>query len=57
VTADPDRGAIVSAAGAREAVKLLRAGQVMHITGAGHNIRRDRYAPFRDAVLAFLQAH
>lgn len=57
VTADPDRGAIVSPAGAREAVKLLRAGQVVHITGAGHNIRRDHYAPFRDAVLAFLQAH
>ena len=57
VTADPDRGAIVSPAGVREAVKLLRAGQVVHITGAGHNIRRDHYAPFRDAVLAFLQAH
>lgn len=57
VTADVDRGAIVSPAGAREALGLLRAGQVAHISGAGHNIRRDNYAPFRDAVIPFLKAH
>jgi N-formylmaleamate deformylase len=56
VTAAPDRGAIVSPAGAREAAGLLRAGQVVHIAGAGHNIRRDNYAPFRDAVIPFLKA-
>ena len=57
VTADPDLGAIVSPESAREAAGLLRAGQVVRIDGAGHNIRRDKYAPFRDAVLAFLKEH
>ncbi|HEX6738455.1 MAG TPA: alpha/beta hydrolase [Vicinamibacteria bacterium] len=57
VTADPDRGAIVAPAAAREAAGLLRAGQVVRIEGAGHNIRRDQYAAFRDAVLPFLKAH
>ena len=57
VTADLDRGAIVSPAGAREATGLLRAGQIVQIPNAGHNIRRDNYPPFRDAVLPFLQAH
>ncbi len=57
VTADVDRGAIVSPTGAREALGLLRAGQVAHIPSAGHNIRRDHYAPFRDAVVPFLKAH
>jgi len=57
VTADLDRGAIVSPAGAREASGLLRAGQVVHIPNAGHNIRRDNYPPFRGAVIPFLQAH
>jgi N-formylmaleamate deformylase len=57
VTADTERGAIVSLAAAQEAAGLLRAGQVVRIEGAGHNIRRDKYAPFRDAVLPFLKEH
>jgi pimeloyl-ACP methyl ester carboxylesterase len=57
VTAEVERGGIVSAAGAREALGLLRAGQNVHIPGAGHNIRRDNYPPFRDAVISFLRAH
>lgn len=57
VTADLDRGAIVSPAGAREAAGLLHDGQIVHIPNAGHNIRRDNYPPFRDAVLPFLRAH
>ncbi len=28
--------------------------RVAHIPGAGHNIRRDRYEPYRAAVAAFL---
>ena len=57
VTADPGRGAIVSPAAAREAAGLLRAGQVVRVADAGHNVRRDNYAPFRDAVIPFLKAH
>jgi N-formylmaleamate deformylase len=57
VTADQDLGAIVSPAAAQEAAGLLCAGQVAHIAGAGHNIRRDKYVPFRDAVAPFLKEH
>jgi pimeloyl-ACP methyl ester carboxylesterase len=57
VTADTERGAIVSPEAAREALGLLRAGQVVRIDGAGHNIRRDKYAPFRDAAIPFLKEH
>jgi len=54
ITADPERGAIVTPNVAREAVAGLHAGRVVHVPGAGHNIRREAYAPFRDAVTAFL---
>ena len=57
LTADVARGAIVTPAAAREAAGLLRAGQVVQIPNAGHNIRRDNYPAYRDAVRAFLQAH
>lgn len=54
ITADPERGAIVTPNVAQEAVAGLHAGRTVHISGAGHNIRREAYAPFRDAVTAFL---
>lgn len=54
VTADPERGAIITPAQAEEAIGLMRAARVAHIPGAGHNIRRERYEPFRAAVTAFL---
>lgn len=57
VTADTALGALVSPESAREASALWRSGEVAHIAGAGHNIRRDKYAPFRDAVVPFLKAH
>lgn len=57
VTADTTRGALVSPAAAQEAAGILRDGQVVRIENAGHNIRRDNYTPFRDAVIPFLTAH
>lgn len=54
VTADPARGAIITPAQAREIVGLLRDGREVNIPDAGHNIRRDQYEPFREAVMAFL---
>jgi pimeloyl-ACP methyl ester carboxylesterase len=54
ITGDPERGGIVTPEGAEEAKRVLRNGRVVHIAGAGHNIRRDRYEPFRDAVVGFL---
>lgn len=55
ITADPDRGAIVTPAAAEEAATLLRNGRVVHIGGAGHNIRREQYEQYKAAVVAFLQ--
>lgn len=54
VTADTDRGAIVTPEIAAEATHLWRTGKVVHIPGAGHNIRRENYEPYRAAVTAFL---
>jgi pimeloyl-ACP methyl ester carboxylesterase len=54
ITADPERGGIVTTAVAEEAAHLWRTGQIVHIPGAGHNIRREQYEPYRAAVSAFL---
>lgn len=54
ITADPERGAIVTPETAAEAARLWRTGRIVHISGAGHNIRREQYEPFRAAVTAFL---
>lgn len=48
-------GAIVTEKTAQEALRLLRDGRVVHIPGAGHNIRRERFEGYVDAVLAFLR--
>ncbi len=55
ITADPERGGIVTPDVAREAAQLWRTGRVVQIADAGHNIRRDQYEPFRTAVVAFLK--
>ncbi|MDQ2788101.1 MAG: alpha/beta hydrolase [Chloroflexota bacterium] len=55
ITADPARGGIVTPDVANEAAHLWRTGRVVQIAGAGHNIRRDQYEPFRAAVTAFLK--
>jgi pimeloyl-ACP methyl ester carboxylesterase len=54
VTGDPERGAFITPEVAREAMQLLPAGSLVHVRGAGHNIRRERYQPYRAAVAAFL---
>ena len=54
ITADPERGGIVTPAVAEEAAHLWRTGRIVHIPGAGHNIRREQYEPYRAAVSAFL---
>ena len=48
-------GAIVTPEIAQEALALLRDGRVVHIPGAGHNIRREGFEGYREAVLAFLR--
>lgn len=53
---DPVLGAIVSPESAREAASLWRRGQVVHIPGAGHNIRRDQFERTLAAIRSFLCA-
>jgi pimeloyl-ACP methyl ester carboxylesterase len=54
ITGDPELGAIVTPEAAQEATQLWKNGEVVHISGAGHNIRRDRYDETMAAVRAFL---
>jgi pimeloyl-ACP methyl ester carboxylesterase len=54
ITGDPELGASVTPETAQEAAHLWKQGEVVHIAGAGHNIRRDRYAEMMAAVKAFL---
>lgn len=55
ITADPERGAIVTPEVEQEVATLWPNGRVLHIAGAGHNIRREQYEQFIDAVESFLQ--
>lgn len=54
VTADAALGAIVTLEVAQEAVALLPQGRLAHIAGAGHNIRRERFEAYVEAVRGFL---
>ena len=57
LTGDPLLGGIVSPETASEAVQLLPSLQVVHLQGAGHNIRRERFDGFLSAVAEFLGEH
>lgn len=52
--ADPERGGGVTAERAAEMQNLLPQLQTVHIAGAGHNIRREQFAAYMDAVKSFL---
>ena len=54
ITGDPELGVVVTPEVAQQAAQLWKQGEVVHIAGAGHNIRRDRYAEMMGAVKAFL---
>lgn len=54
ITADPARGAIVTEEGANALRALVPQARVVHIPGAGHNIRREQFAHYIEAVRAFL---
>jgi len=54
ITADVAEGAIVSPQVAAEAVGLLTKGRMVHIPGAGHNIRREQFEAYMTAVSEFL---
>jgi pimeloyl-ACP methyl ester carboxylesterase len=54
VTADPDKGGIVTPEAAEEAQRLNPQVQVARMRGAGHNVRREQFAAFLGAVQTFL---
>jgi N-formylmaleamate deformylase len=54
VTADPDK-AIVTPAIAQQATEMNDLIRWVRIEGAGHNIRRERFEPFVQAVTEFLK--
>ena len=54
ITAEVEKGAIVPAETAREAQELNGRIRVVHIPGAGHNIRRENYPAYMKAVREFL---
>ena len=56
ITGDPARGGIVTPAAAEEARRLARDLRVVNVPDVGHNIHRDNYPPYRDAVAAYLRA-
>jgi N-formylmaleamate deformylase len=53
-TADQDKGGLVSPGAAAHVARLVRKCYVVHVPDAGHNIRRDQFDPFFDAVSTFL---
>lgn len=54
ITGDAAKGVVISPAQAAEAQTLNARLQVVNIAGTGHCIRRDDFAPFMQAVRAFL---
>ena len=54
ITADVAEDAIVTPEVAAAAVKLMPKGRVVHIPGAGHNIRREQFEAYMTAVREFL---
>lgn len=56
LTADVEKGAILSAEMAQAAVSVNPRIRVVHIPGAGHNVRREAYPAFMKAVRDFLKS-
>jgi pimeloyl-ACP methyl ester carboxylesterase len=57
ITADLDRGAILTEAETAALQALVPHIQVVQIPGAGHNIRREQFARYLEVVRAFLAEH
>jgi N-formylmaleamate deformylase len=54
ITADPERGALVTDERAEALKALVPHLQIVHVPEAGHNIRRDQFARFLHVIRAFL---
>ena len=55
VTADVDKGGIVSPENAQKAREMNPLIRVAHIAGVGHNIRRENFSAYMAAVTGFLK--
>jgi pimeloyl-ACP methyl ester carboxylesterase len=55
ITADTEKGAIVTPQVAKKAVKMNSYIRAVHIPGAGHSIRRENYPAYIQAVRGFLK--
>jgi N-formylmaleamate deformylase len=55
LTGDPSRGSIVTPEVAQQALHSWSDGTLVHIEGAGHNIRREQYNAYITAVREFLR--
>jgi len=56
ITADPEKGGIITPEVAEEASRAQPSLKVVRLRGAGHNIRREQFDAFVQAVRAFLVA-
>ena len=54
ITADPERGAIVTPETAEALKSMVPQAKVTHIPGAGHSIHRDQFTRYMELVRAFL---
>ena len=54
ITADPDRGALVTPQVAQQVAEMNGVIQVAHIPGAGHNIRREQFQAYVREAKKFL---
>ena len=54
IRSDRDKGSMISAESAAEAAAMNPLVQVVHVPGAGHNIRRENFDGYIKAVKAFL---
>jgi N-formylmaleamate deformylase len=55
ITADPERGAIVTPEDGEALRTFIPQLTVRHITGAGHSIHREQFEPFMEEVQSFLR--
>jgi N-formylmaleamate deformylase len=57
VTSDPERGGGVTPEAAAEAKRIHPATTVVRLSPAGHNVRREQFGGFVEALRAFLAQH
>jgi len=57
LTGDIEKGSIVTEKTSQEISRLWKKAQIVHIANAGHNIRRDQFESYKNAVEPFLEKY